>query len=53
MDIEQAIENLLGIRVDVVSDCPRTAHALTEAKAEAVGLHELTEYAQQAHVPSA
>jgi len=38
MDAEAAVEEIVGVPVDIVSESPRTAYALKRAKAEAVPL---------------
>jgi predicted nucleotidyltransferase len=38
MNLEAELEELLGLRVDVVSDSDRTPYALIDAKREAVAL---------------
>lgn len=38
MDVEAAVEAIVGVPVDVVSETPRTAYALKQARAEAVPL---------------
>jgi uncharacterized protein len=38
MEVEAAVESIVGVPVDIVSDSPRAAYALKGAKAEAVPL---------------